>query len=259
MWWKIVQRSFPRFRSLSTVSSSKTNMTIRMMILPEKGTLNLANPRLSMLYETASYLAGIVPKNLEFEFPTVTGRHPVEFPTERNVSYIIGPPPEGSKMIQDPLVHDKSVELPSNPSSSVPKFAQRMVRIRKRKMKVHKRRKRHRKFFARYRRVKMLRRKKKECAFRVVLMDKVNVAKKFDADQYVAEHLEELHKVWIPRTHKGKSLPEFLIKELIEKDRLEEERLAASKRDIISREPLVLPDETVNQFVKRMNEKHGWK
>jgi hypothetical protein len=117
---------------------------------------------------------------------------------------------------------------------------------------VHQRRKR--KFFARLRRVEIQKTKSKECAFRITIMEKVSVAKKVDGQAHVADYLDDLHKPLIPRTFKGNNLPEFLIKELMEQ---EKQRVAAVKQDIITKEPLVLSGETVEQFLTRISNKHN--
>jgi hypothetical protein len=231
------------------------------------------NVRLATVRLTAAFLSGVP---LLMELPAAASAPAAHCPAAASRVSLVVPEPDGAKVVEDPLRPSSAPMV--DPATSVKKHAHRMIRIRKRKMKVgrrpdssramftllassqvHQRRKRKRKFFARFRRVEVQKTKRKECAFRVTLMEKVSVAKKFDAQKYVADYLDDLHKPLIPRTFKGKNLPEFLIKELMEKEELEKQRVAAEKQDIITKEPLVLPGETVEQFVHRVSNKHGWK
>merc|ERR1712209_172669 len=69
--------------------------------------------------------------------------------------------------------------------------------------------------------------KQKELEFRGRLSVKVADARKFDAEKYVEDYLNDYHTPLIPKTYEGKRLPEWLIKELLEQDRLhaKEEKL----------------------------------
>ena len=51
--------------------------------------------------------------------------------------------------------------------------------------------------------------------------------------------------------NKGKRLPEWLIKELIEKDRIQAKEEALMGRELTSEEVIVKPGETVKEFIGR--------
>jgi hypothetical protein len=121
-------------------------------------------------------------------------------------------------------------------------------------MKVHHRKKRLRKNYARFRKTWQNRAAASEVAFRVEQLGKVKLAQKFDPKKYMDESLGELHQELTPGTFKGKRLPAWLIKELVKKEVVEEERVKRMKVDLITKEPLVKDRETVEEFVQRMEE-----
>lgn len=100
------------------------------------------------------------------------------------------------------------------PGNSVhEKRAARLIVIRKRKMKKHKLQKLRKKMKFEWAKVRQRREMRKEKAFQGELLAQIKEAEKFDAAQYVAEKLRQAHEVPIPRTWKGKRLPEFIIKQ----------------------------------------------
>ncbi|RZF43261.1 hypothetical protein LSTR_LSTR001522 [Laodelphax striatellus] len=92
------------------------------------------------------------------------------------------------------------------------KHAVRMLIIRKRKMRVHKRKKWRKKFKEQIAKIEIRRKIKKEKEFQAELMGKVKEAEKFDPLVYVKEKLAKANKEKIPHRWKGKRLPEFIIK-----------------------------------------------
>lgn len=66
-------------------------------------------------------------------------------------------------------------------------------------------------------------------------MTRVRKFEAFDAVNYVTDVLQQIKAKPIPRTWKGKRLPEFLIKELIEKERVKK---IMNKQEILDREEL---------------------
>merc|ERR1712111_210108 len=70
-----------------------------------------------------------------------------------------------------------------------------------------------------FRRDRVMREKKRELEFRAILAAKVAAARKFSAEKYVNDYLEDFHKELLPKTYQGHRLPEWLIRELMEKDR----------------------------------------
>ena len=239
-------------RSLTTVSSgqNKTPLISADLKVP---TLNRPCP--ISLSETAAFLRSeiILPTaNIEVGSKTCPGSSKVSSTVSILEEDVVG---------KDKLAPSGSTIQPKvDPSTNqnAPKQAHRMLRIRKRKMKVHQRRKRRRKNAVRYSRMKLLVAKRRECELRVLLMDKVKRAKKFNAKTYVDDYLKDVNEVLIPQTHKGKRLPTWLVKELLVKDELMAERKKSEKLDIITQQPLVLDGETVEEFVKRIEAKQ-WK
>lgn len=101
----------------------------------------------------------------------------------------------------------------------------------------------------------MLRRKAEETEFRVTLMEKVRLAKQFNAQEYVKDYLADLHTEMTPRTYQGRSHPTWLVEELMEKEKLDKRRAQEEQLDIMTQEPLVRPGETVQEFEERMRKR----
>lgn len=95
------------------------------------------------------------------------------------------------------------------------------------------------------------REKTKELIFRARLASKVTAARKFSAEEFVTSYLTEYHKELLPLTYQGKKLPDWLIKELIEKDREDAKEAALAGKDVTTEETIVKPGETVQQFIQR--------
>ena len=100
------------------------------------------------------------------------------------------------------------------PSSKViiEKKAHRRLIIRKRKMKVHRRKRRWKRNWVMYRKGYLDREKKRETAFRQRMIAKVNEANTFDAKKYIDDYLEDAKYELVPKTYEGKRLPQWLIK-----------------------------------------------
>jgi hypothetical protein len=104
------------------------------------------------------------------------------------------------------------IEAPTH-DGLIQKQAARLIVIRRRKMKKHKLKKLRKKMKFEWAKVRQRREMRKEKAFQAVLIAQIKQAEKFDAEKYVAERLQEVHKVPLPRTWKGKRLPFFIIKQ----------------------------------------------
>ena len=102
-------------------------------------------------------------------------------------------------------------------------------------------------------------------------------ARKFSAEKYVNDYLEDFHKELLPKTYQGHRLPEWLIRvnysttlhcstrrdndcifselsilqELMEKDREESKERAMQGKEITTGQTIVKPGETVEQFIQR--------
>lgn len=216
---------------------------------------HLVNSRLEGLRLNADYLAGIPIIN-NLELPSHQSSSDIrKCPDRDRVDKAkVDPVAERSPLV-DPITEEKVEKRDPMIRGQVTKYAHRMLRIRKRKMKVHRRKKRNKAQAARIRKVIFTRDKRKECAFRSTLIERVRLAKLFDAEEYVKGYLEDLHTKITPQTFKGKRHPTWLVEELMEKEKLTKRRKAAEKLDVITGEPLVREGETVEQFVKRMEER----
>merc|ERR1712029_1226094 len=140
----------------------------------------------------------------------------------------------------DPLKH-----------KAVKKHAIRMLVLRRRKMKKHKLKRLWDRMYLRFRAKRIRLEKTKELRFRGRLAVKVADARKFDAEKYVDEYLNDYHTPLIPKTYNGKRLPEWLIKELLEQDRLHAKEENLRGKELTKEEEIVKSGETVKEFIAR--------
>lgn len=218
------------------------------------------NSRLNTLHLTASYLSGTPLAQLEISLPTVLDRRTnLDCPTNdaaRRIDSLVVPDALNHKVVEAPAIGglvDKIIEAPAAPNSDIVKQAHRMLRIRKRKMKVHWRKRRAKRDKAKNFKTRMTRRRNKEVTFRLNLISKIKRAKKFEAGGYVEEKLAKYKVELTPGTYKGKRLPQWLIKELLVGDELKKETVKNNQLDILTKEKLVKDGETVEEFVLRMD------
>ncbi|XP_022187344.1 uncharacterized protein LOC111046158 [Nilaparvata lugens] len=127
------------------------------------------------------------------------------------LSTIIEAPKISTLIPYEDIAPDKEISEPE-PKQKIEKHAVRMLIIRKRKMRVHKRKKWRKKFKEQIAKMEIRRKIKKEKEFQAELMGKVKEAEKFDALVYVKEKLAKANKEIIPYRWKGKKLPEFVIR-----------------------------------------------
>lgn len=159
------------------------------------------------------------------------------------------------KIIEDPFLHRISPieEAPSRIGNieKIAKRQSRMLKIRKKKMKVHRRKRLWKRMWSVWKKKFFNREKRREIEFRQKLIDKVNAAEKFNAEAYVDDYLEDLKYELIPKTYKHRKKPVWLIKELLERDTMVEGRKRANNTDMLTGEPLIKNGETVEEFVGR--------
>ncbi|XP_075979749.1 uncharacterized protein LOC142978974 [Anticarsia gemmatalis] len=93
--------------------------------------------------------------------------------------------------------------------------AERLIVIRRKKMKKHQRRKLWKRMRHRWARIKQHRRQAKEKRFQNSLLAMVKQANEFQAEQYVAEKLQKANHTPLPTRWKHKRLPEFIIRQLM--------------------------------------------
>ncbi|XP_020812021.1 uncharacterized protein LOC110187001 isoform X2 [Drosophila serrata] len=91
--------------------------------------------------------------------------------------------------------------------------AERLIVIRRRKMKKHKLKKLRRKMKFEWAKVRQRREMRKEKAFQAKLMAQIKQAEAFSAEQHVAEILRQANETPLPRFWKGRRLPAFIIKQ----------------------------------------------
>ncbi|XP_072938117.1 cytochrome b-c1 complex subunit 2, mitochondrial-like [Epargyreus clarus] len=154
--------------------------------------------------------------------------------TPRSIGFEINDKPVNRK-IKDPLNYTPI----TNPRSILPlidtnwrkdeiglpaiqqeeKQAIRLIVIRRKKMKKHKRMKLWKRMRFRWARIKKNRRIKKEKIFQNELLALVKQANEFSAEQYVAEKLRKANHTPLPTTWKHKRLPAFIIRQLLGLDK----------------------------------------
>merc|ERR1719318_2546497 len=144
------------------------------------------------------------------------------------------------KQIREPLGH-----------TIVKKHAIRMIVLRRRKMKKHQLKKLWQRMYLRFRTNREAREKKKEYEFRGKLSGKVSDARKFSAEKYVEDYLNDYHTPLMPKTYNGKRLPEWLIRELRVQDKEHEKEMALRGKEYTKEEDIVMPNETVKEFIAR--------
>jgi len=147
--------------------------------------------------------------------------------------------PEDKKRIDEPL------------KKRIKKHAIRMLILRKRKMKKHRLNRLWDKMYLKFRGNRIRSAKKSEIEFRGKVADKVTEARKFDPEAFVNQYLEDFHKPLIPGTYKGKRLPQWLIMELMENDKMKAEEALLDGKTFTTKETIVRPGETVDQFIQR--------
>lgn len=96
-------------------------------------------------------------------------------------------------------------------------------------MKKHKRRKLWKRMKFEWAKRRQRREFRKEKLFQGEMVAQIKEAEKFSAEEYVEEKIKKATDVPLPRYWKGKRLPAFIIKELIEEDRLKKQRILEKK------------------------------
>ncbi|CAB3254027.1 unnamed protein product [Arctia plantaginis] len=93
--------------------------------------------------------------------------------------------------------------------------AERLIVIRRKKMKKHQRKKLWKKMRHRWARVKQQRRQTKEKTFQNSLLAMIKTANDFQAEEYVANKLQKANHTPLPTRWRHKRLPEFIIRQLL--------------------------------------------
>lgn len=96
--------------------------------------------------------------------------------------------------------------------------------IRRKKMKKHKRRKLWKRMRFEWAKRRQRREYRKEKAFQAELLAQIAEAEKFSAEDYVADKIKQATDVPLPRYWKGKRLPAFIIKDLLEEEKIKKQK-----------------------------------
>jgi len=209
-----------------------------------KSIYNFHNVNLQTLKLTSQHLSG----QRILQLPSIQSQI-VKFPTlseNKSKKFIVETPVD----VKEPEVLKREIREPFN-HSMIKKHAIRMIVLRRRKMKKHQLKKLWQRMYLKFRTNRQAREKKKEYEFRGMLATKVMEARKFDAEKYVDEYMNDYHTPLLPKTYNGKRLPAWLIKELMEQDREYEEEKSTRGKEYTSGQSIVRHNETVKEFIAR--------
>ncbi|XP_029175965.1 uncharacterized protein LOC114944284 [Nylanderia fulva] len=172
-----------------------------------------------------------IPGTLNIDFGIRTNRNLIRNIIEMPVAKI---PPLQEPVKRLPIQYDvptleKSIDLPTS-GQIFEKQAVRLIVIRRKKMKKHKRRKLRKKMKFVWAKLRHKRNVKREKLFQAGLIDKIKQAQAFDAKEYVKERLNILNKEKIPRTYRGEIIPTQMIKQFRDEKKARKEALRNKPR-----------------------------
>ncbi|GBP18745.1 hypothetical protein EVAR_8572_1 [Eumeta japonica] len=148
---------------------------------------------------------------------------------------IFEPRPSADKAIKDPIAYipiisprsilplidnawkREEIGLPTPKQEE--KQAVRLIVIRRKKMKKHKRRKLMKRMKYKWAKRDLKRRQLKEKAFQAELQLMMKEAMQFSAEQYVKDKLQQANYEPLPKRWRGRRLPEFIIRQLMGLDK----------------------------------------
>ena len=196
------RRTYSSILSITGSNSSSSSVGASKLVSPsylETFTADVRNinSRLENLSLMGKYLSG---KPL-LELPSERSPKNVECPTTKSVEikkFIVEKP----IAVKEPEVIKKVI---SNPLKHriVKKHAIRLLTLRHKKMKKHQLKRLWDRMYLKFRAERISREKQKELEFRGRLSVKVADARKFDAEKYVDEYLNDYHTPLIPKTYNG--------------------------------------------------------
>lgn len=153
--------------------------------------------------------------NIDFRNPESTTRKNInEIPLSKYI------PPMEEPLIKQPIKQDlplidSSFQLPPT-ENTLEKLAIRLIVIRRKKMKKHKRKKLRKRMKFAWAKIRANRNIAKEKAFQVELLAQIKQAHMFDAQKYVEGRLAILDKEILPKSYRGEILPMEMIKKFIQ-------------------------------------------
>lgn len=165
-----------------------------------------------------------MPKTLNIDFrnpDNPINKNINEMPLSKIISSIQEPIIQHSIRDELPLI-DKSFELPTI-ENVTEKLAVRLIVIRRKKMKKHKRKKLRRKMRFIWQKIRTRRNIAKEKAIQAALIARIKAAEAFNVKDYIDKKFEFINKERIPKMYRGEILPEAMIKEFLEADRKRKE------------------------------------
>ncbi|XP_076763676.1 uncharacterized protein LOC143431058 [Xylocopa sonorina] len=172
----------------------------------------------------ASERITFVPKTLNIDFrnpDSVTNKKIFEIPWSVRIPSIEDPLRQPVQ--RDRPVIDRSIDLPAT-ENALEKLAETILRIRRWKIKKHKRKKYRKRMQFIWAKIRARRNILKERTFQAKQVEKIKKALAFDAKQYVADRLAILDKERIPMTFRGEILPRNVIKQFIEEKKEQQRR-----------------------------------
>jgi len=240
-------RHFSTIQQSSSTGVRSTNQIIFDNSETEKlcAEVSSVNSRLENLQLTAKFLSG----QPLLKLPTINPKT-VVCPTTSTIEikrFIVDQPKE----VKDPEVVKKIIKEPLTQGAVVKKHAIRMVVLKRKKMKNHQLKVLWKRMYLKFRACRNAREKKKEIEFRGKLAAKVADARKFSAENYVEDYLNDYHTPLLPKTYQGKKLPEWLIKELMEQDKEKAKEEAMTGKEFTTGQEIVKQGETVKEFIAR--------
>ena len=220
-------------------------------------------PRLENMRLTSAYLSGqtsiwkassAAVNPLVIDLPTADESKSVESPPPAGTAQPVYINPLDTKVeIFDPLRPESNipVETPGTVESAIEKRAHRLLVIKKRKMKVHRRRRLWKRMWTVWKKKFYGRERRKEIDFRNKLIAAVKEAQKFDVETYTEAYIKDYHYEFVPLTYKGRRKHRSTILELLERDKQVAKRNMLNKTNMVTGQPLILDGETVDDFAKR--------
>lgn len=136
---------------------------------------------------------------------------------------LIGDPSRQRPIQQDLPLTNKILDLPTL-GNVVEKQAVRLIVIRRKKMKKHKRKKLRKRMKFQMETIRARRNLKKEKAFQEELLLKIKEAEAFDAKAHVKNQLNIILKERIPKTYRGEILPPAMIKQFLEEKKARKQK-----------------------------------
>ena len=239
-------------RGLSTVNNSPISKFNPALLIPNINSVKHDNEQLDYLngrldnLSLSLRLLSIKPEILDkpdYIKPVIPIQNPnliSEIVNVNNNGLIIEKKDENNgKIIEDPGI-------------IIEKLAHRMIRLRKRKMKRHRRKRRWVKNRSFYQGIIIRKNKTKEIEFRMRLMEKIKNAENYDPKAFLQDYLKDFRTPLIPRTYEGKRLPIWLIQQLMIEDKYKAQRKIDLTKTTLGKKDLINPGEGIDEYKKRI-------